>query len=293
MKPKKPGLLILGYLALALTAVACMVAGVLIVSTDGFLSYEYAPHRNLIGISLLVLAMVFLVAQVKFMLWGMQWMASNLDTLFVPLGLQAEKHSLNGRHYFGKIRSRRIDIYCKPVNNRRYHGDVKTVKYIGHTFNIYCAGQFNTRGSIGRIRDGDGIQDKIRLKMVKYISKKLIEKFGGEIIKINDNRYEDFDIYALDPEWMLGFLNNEDVGNALATLLSDEIKCARQHVHVIPEAIHLTTMTNVGYLRPEIMKRAVECVLDISTTAESLPAAAITSEGTEAERKARMGKSAA
>ena len=293
MKQKKPLPFILGYLSIVLAVVASIVVGGLTLSTDHFLPFKYDPYKIPIGISLLLLAVILLAAQVKFMIWGMQQMAANLDVLFGHLGLEAIPHRLNGRHYSGRRRGRRIDIYCRPVKQRHYTGDVKTIRYVGHALDIYVAGNFKTRGSIGRIRDAVGVQDKIRTEMVRHITKKLMEKYGGDILAIDDRRYADFQIYALDPDWMRKFLDDTQVSDSLSVLLSDAVKCSRQHVHIIPAAVHLTTMTSIAYLQPDIAERIVHRVVDLANAAESLPPASVVSEETEAERKSRLGKSMA
>jgi hypothetical protein len=289
MKPKKPGPFILGYLTLSLMFVACLVTGGLLVSTDNLLPFKYQSYQVHIGIPLLVLALVFIVASVKFLIWGKKRMATNLDIVFGHLGLNGDAFRLEGRHYSGNFHGRRLDIYCKPVKNRRYFGEVKTIKYIGHTLDIYAEGKFHTRSSIGIVREGEGVQGKIRSQMVKYLSSKFIEKFGGEILELEDERFDDFKIYALDPDWMRGFLGDGDVQESLPLLLGVEINCVRQHVHVIPAALHLTTMTHIRYLTPKNITGIVGNLLKIAAAAESLPAATITSEETDVERKTRTG----
>jgi len=284
MKPKKPGPYILVYLLLVLLFIGFFVPAGLILTTDGILPFKYQRYQYHIGITSMVLALIFLVISIKFMIWGMRRMATNLDILFQDLGLSAEKYAADGRHFFGDMEGRRIDIYCKPVKNRRYFGDVKTVKYIGHALDIYVEGDVNTRSSIGLVREGEGIHGKIRAYMIKYLTEKFIDKFGGQLIKMNDPRYQDLEIYALDQVWTQAFLENEDVSGALLKLLGEDIRCIRQHVHVTPKAVHFTTLTNIRYLKPDIINLIVGNVTQIATTAESLKKATITSEATDQER---------
>jgi len=289
MKPKKPGPYILIYLLLVFLFLCFAVPGGLILSTDSFLPFKYERYRSFIGISSMALALVFLALSVKFLLWGMRRMATNLDILFENLGLSAEKHAREGRHFFGNIKGRRVDIYCKPVKNRRYFGSVKTVKYIGHALDIYGEGDFNTRSSIGIVREGEGVQGKIRSYMVKYLTEKFIDKFGGQILKMDDSRYQDLEIYALDPVWNRAFLNHEEISGALLELLGENIPCVRQHVHITPKAVHFTTLTTIRSLKRDHVQRIVDRVLKIAAAAESIPEATVTSEETESERIGRRG----
>ena len=220
----------------------------------------------------------------------MRRMASNIDILFVKLTLGGENHAKDGRHYFGDIDGRRIDIYCKPVRNRRYFGDVKTVRYVGHALDIYVEGNFHTRSSIGLVREGEGIHEKIRVYMIKYLTAKFIDNFGGEIFKMDDPRFQELEIYAMDRNWTQGFLKNEEVSGSLMFLLGEDIKCIRQHVHITPKAVHFTTLTNIRYVKASDIKTIVDNVLRISTAGESLAKPAVTSEETEAERGVRIGR---
>ena len=278
------------FLLLVLLFLGFFVPGGLILSTDNILPFKYEPHKYLIGISSIILALITLVIAVKFLLWGIRRMASNLDILFVNLGLREEHHAKDGRHYFGDIEGRRIDIYCKPVKNRRYFGDVKTVRYVGHALDIYVEGNFHTRGSIGLVREGEGIHGKIRAYMIKYLTAKFIDKFGGEIFKMDDPKFQDLEIYALDRNWTQGFLKNEEVSGSLMLLLGEDIKCIRQHVHITPKAVHFTTLTNIRYLKASNIETIVDNVLRIAAAGESLAKAGLTSEETEAEKIVRMGQ---
>ena len=115
MRPKKPGPYILVFLLLVFLFIASFVPGGLILSMDNFLPFKYQHYQYHIGISCIVLSLIFLVCSAKFMIWGMRRMATNLDILFNNLNLSTENYSSDGRHYFGDIDGRRIDIYCKPV----------------------------------------------------------------------------------------------------------------------------------------------------------------------------------
>lgn len=288
MKPKKPGRYIFIYLMLVLLFLAFFVPGGLILSTDNILPFKYARYQYHIGISCIVLALIFLVISVKFMIWGMRQMAANLDILFGGLGLSAEKYAADGRHYFGNMDGRRVDIYCKPVKNRRYFGDVKTVRYIGHALDIYVEGNFKTRSSIGLVREGEGVQGKIRSYMIKYLTEKFIDKFGGQIIRMSDPTYQDLEVYALDPNWTQDFLNYDKISGSLLKLLGEDIRCIRQHVNITPGAVHFTTLTNIRSLNSNHVRLIVENVLKIAANGETLKMATVTSEETEDERKKRM-----
>jgi len=290
MKQKNPGPYVVVFLLLVLLFLGFFVPGGLILSTENFLPFKYEPHKYAIGISCIILGLITLIISVKFMIWGMRRMASNLDILFVKLSLKGENYAKDGRHYSGDIEGRRIDIYCKPVRNRRYFGDVKTVRYVGHALDIYVEGNFHTRSSIGLVREGEGIHGKIRAYMIKYLTAKFIDKFGGEILKMDDPKFQELEIYALDRNWTQEFLKNEEISGSLKFLLGEDIKCIRQHVHITPKAVHFTTLTNIRYLKAGDIETIVDDVLSISTAGESLAKAAVTSEETEAERVARMGK---
>ena len=186
MKQKSPGPYVVVFLLLVLLFLGFFVPGGLILSTENFLPFKYEPHKYAIGISCIILGLITLIISVKFLIWGMRRMASNLDILFVNLSLKGENHAKDGRHYFGDMEGRRVDIYCKPVRNRRYFGDVKTVRYVGHALDIYVEGNFHTRSSIGLVREGEGIHEKIRVYMIKYLTAKFIDNFGGEIFKMDD-----------------------------------------------------------------------------------------------------------
>ena len=101
MKPKSPGPYILVFLLLVLLFLSFFVPAGLILSMDNFLPFKYERYQYQIGISSLILSLVFLTAAVKFLLWGMRRMATNLDILFGNLGLSAEYYVKDGRHYFG------------------------------------------------------------------------------------------------------------------------------------------------------------------------------------------------
>jgi len=290
MKQKSPGPFVVVYLLLVLLFLGFFVPGGLILSTENLLPFKYEPYKYSIGISCIILGLITLIISVKFLLWGMRRMASNLDILFVNLGLRGENYAKDGRHYFGHIEGRRIDIYCKPVRNRRYFGDVKTVRYVGHALDIYVEGNFHTRSSIGLVREGEGVHGKIRSHMIKYLTAKFIDKFGGEIFNMDDPNYRDLAIYALDRNWTQGFLNNDDISVSLMSLLGEDIKCIRQHVHITPKAVHFTTLTNIRRLKSINIDTIVDNVLRISAAGESLAKAVGTSEETEAERVVRMGK---
>ena len=290
MKPKSPGPYILVFLLLVLLFLSFFVPAGLILSMDNFLPFKYERYQYQIGISSLILSLVFLTAAVKFLLWGMRNMATNLDILFGNLGLSAEHHVKDGRHYFGNLDGRRVDIFCKPVKHRRYFGDVKTVKYIGHALEIYGEGNFNTRSSIGIVREGEGVQGKINTLMATYFSEKFIDKFGGQILRMDDPMYQDLAIYALDQVWTQGFLNNEEIRSALLELLGKDIQCVSQHVHITPKAVHFKTLTSIRSLKKEHIRLMVDKVLKIAAAGESLPRASATSEETEAERMRRLGK---
>jgi len=289
MKQKSPGPYVVVYLLLVLLFLTFLVPGGLILSTENFLPFKYEPHKYSIGISCIILGLITLIISVKFLLWGMRRMASNLDILFVNLGLKGENYAKDGRHYFGDIEGRRIDIYCKPVRNRRYFGDVKTVRYVGHALDIYAEGNFCTRSSIGLVRGGEGVHGKIRAYMVKYLTEKFIDKFGGEIFKMDDPKYQDLDIYALDRNWTQELLKDDIMSGSLMLLLGEDIKCIRQHVHITPKAVHFTTLTNIRYLKASDIENIVDNVLRISVVGESLVKAAVISEETEAERGVRIG----
>ena len=290
MKQKKPGPYVLIYLLLVLLFLGFFVPGGIILSTDNVLPFKYEPHKNVIAISCLILGFAFLILSVKFLLWGMRRMATNLDILFKNLGLAGEHHAKDGRHYFGDIDGRRVDIYCKPVKNRRYFGDVKTIRYIGHAMDIYVQGNFHTRSSIGIVREGEGVQGKIRSYMIKYLTEKFIDKFGGQIIKMHDPRYQDLDIYALDPNWTQEFFNNDQISVPLMELLGKDIKCVRQHVNITPKAVHFTVLTNIRSLKSDTIDHIVDNLTKIAAAAESLRKADVTSEETDAERNLRIGK---
>jgi len=290
MKQKSPGPYVVVYLLLVLLFLAFFVPGGLILSTDNFLPFKYEPHKYPIGISCIILGLITLFISVKFLIWGMRRMASNLDILFVKLNLRGENHAKDGRHYFGDIKGRGVDIYCKPVRNRRYFGDVKTVRYVGHALDIYVAENFHTRSSIGLVREGEGVHEKIRAYMIKYLTAKFIDKFGGEILKMDDPRFQELEIYALDRNWTQDFLKNERISDSLMFLLGEDIKCIRQHVHITPKAVHFTTLTNIRYLKSSDIERIVDNVLRISSAGESLAKPVLTSKETEAERVVRMGK---
>jgi hypothetical protein len=290
MKQKSPGPYVVVFLLLVLLFLGFFVPGGLILSTENFLPFKYEPHKYAIGISCIILGLITLIISVKFLIWGMRRMASNLDILFVNLTLKGENHAKDGRHYFGDMEGRRVDIYCKPVRNRRYFGDVKTVRYVGHALDIYVEGSFHTRSSIGLVREGEGIHEKIRVYMIKYLTAKFIDNFGGEIFKMDDPRFQELEIYAMDRNWTQGFLKNEEVSGSLVFLLGEDIKCIRQHVHITPKAVHFTTLTNIRYLKASDIKTIVDNVLRISTAGESLAKAAVTSEETETERGVRVGR---
>lgn len=289
-KARKPGPYIAGFLLLVLVFLALFVTGGLILSTDGLLSYKYAPYRTAIGLILLTAGLGVLAGAVVFMIRGMRKMADNLDLIFGHLGLESEGFRRDGKHYFGNIEGRRVDIYCHPITNRRYFGDVKIVKNIGHTLDIYCSARSATRGSVGVVREGEDLQGKIRSNMIRFFSTMLIEKYGGEIVKIEDDRFADYAIYALDPDWMRSFLDDPGIYEPLQPLLGEEIKCIRQHVHVIPAAIHFTAFTGLVYLRPEKVSLLVESLGRIAGRTEELPPAKVIAEETEEERKRRLGE---
>jgi hypothetical protein len=290
MKQKSPGPYVVVFLLLVLLFLGFFVPGGLILSTENFLPFKYEPHKYAIGISCIILGLITLIISIKFLIWGMRRMASNLDILFVKLSLGGENHAKDGRHYFGDIEGRKVDIYCKPVRNRRYFGDVKTVRYVGHALDIYVEGNFHTRSSIGLVREGEGIHEKIRVYMIKYLTAKFIDNFGGEIFKMDDPRFQELEIYAMDRNWTQGFLKNEEVSGSLMFLLGEDIKCIRQHVHITPKAVHFTTLTNIRYLKASDIETIVDNVLRISAAGESFAKAAITSEETEAERGVRVGR---
>jgi hypothetical protein len=270
MKQKKSGIYVLIYLMLVLIFIALMVPGGIILTTDNVLPFRYQGDKNLIGTSLLILSFVALFASVKFLLWGMRNMAKNLDILFQNLGLTGEHYSNDGRHYLGVFKDRRIDIYCKPVKRRQYFGDIKTIRYVGHTMDVYVQCNLQTRSSIGMIRKGEENYDKIRSYMVKYLKEKFIKQFGGQIIKMDEPKYQGFDIYALDPNWTRRFIDNQQIFDLISGLFKDDIKCIRQHINVTPDSLHFTTLTNIRYLKPNIIDLIVDSLTRIAKEGELL-----------------------
>ncbi|MCK5683758.1 hypothetical protein KAJ27_06540 [bacterium] len=265
MKPKKPGFYIMMYLLLVLIFLCLFVSGGLVISMDRLLSYKYAPHKLKIGISLMIMGFAVLIGSVKFMLWGMREMAGNLDGFFKNLGLKSESYAADGRHYHGEIDQRKVDIYCKPVKNRQYFGDVRTINYIGHSLDIHISGDFKTRSSIGKIPANDNTSGKLKTFLRKYLKEKYVEKYGGEIFE-----YQDYDIYALDPDWILKLIKDNKIFDLLVKIFDEETKCIRQHINVTPDSIHFSALTNLRYIKAEIIDFLVCSITQIAKNGENL-----------------------
>jgi len=117
--------------------------------------------------------------------------------------------------------------------------------------------------------------------MIKYLTEKFIDKFGGQIIKMDDPTYQDFEIYALDPVWTRKFLNtNSETSVALLRLLAQDIRCVRQHVHITPKAVHFTALTNLRSLTSDHVRLIVDNVLKIAAAGECIAETPVTSEET-------------
>ena len=203
----------------------------------------------LVGIGVLII-FVLLVGPVILYIILIRNRANLLDEAFQPYDLKGSMYMLVGRHYWGTFSGRDLDMYI----------------YRGPTMEIHLSSQNHTRLQILP-------NTSLPVKVSAILNKDPIQLPAG--------LSENYAVYAEDVDWAQKLFLNEEINNALKSLLFEHADWAIfRHIEIHPDRILLylhrskKLFTNINQF--SAVDAWIHSMQTISAIIEDMPEPAIT-----------------
>lgn len=243
-------------LVIGVPLVACCLFGLLAVvlpELDKFASSDQSANLPLL---LLVIGMILIagmiIVPVIAMWFVIQRRANMLDSIFLPLGLQGAMYMMVGRHYWGDINGRAVDVYI----------------YRGPTMEIRISSRGRARV---QILPGDSLPVQISGVLNKHPMQTNAAQMAG------------YAIYADDEAWAQQLLAQPGLPDILQSLISGHADWAIfRHVEIQPGEVllylHRSKQMFVKANQFTAVQAWIGSLTALAETLEALPDPAIPAE---------------
>ena len=204
----------------------------------------------LLGLGI-VLVLIMLLVPIIAVGFVTQKRARMLDSIFRPFGLQGQMYLLIGRHYWGEVDGRRVDIYL----------------YRGPTLEIRLSSHSKTRVQI-------------------YSDKALPSKISGFLHKnpmlLDKTPWADYAVYAEDENWTRVLMNQPAMPEIIHSLMNNNQDWAIfRHVEIQPDEVllylHRSKELFIRAGQFSTVQTWLKNLADLAAAAEMLPAPSVQS----------------
>ena len=264
----------LGSYVLTLLIFACIVLVAVPVLLGGgtYLTDHFDSNTAFLltmGLGLMVLFAI--VAPVlAYAIWVLLRRRSQLDAVFMPLGLAGSGLNLSGRQYHGAFQGRRVDVYYIP--------DTGGLRAFGPPtkLDLYLATPLKTSLAV--------------------VTRDAVTEAAARLTKQPELRPADADwanrdIYALDSAWSGALLADPAAKTAILRLTTDQGALELRQFILRPEALHLSLLRfPQSVLTPQIAQGWLDDLLLTARVAESLPPPTQTEQASGLERVVRTDR---
>ena len=162
----------------------------------------------LLGLAV-VLLLLFLGLPTIVYIWQIRSRAKILDAIFLPSGLKGELYLIVGRHYWGTVNGREIDIYI----------------YRGPSMEIHISAQTNTR---------------LLVMPNKTLPVKISGIFNKQPMQFSNPDYEKYSLYPDDENWAKQLVHQKDTLSIFESLIYEHANWAIfRHLEIQADRIML------------------------------------------------------
>jgi hypothetical protein len=222
------------------------------------------PNQQNLALAAVFFVAVFGLIGGALLLWWLsnRGRAARLDAAFTPLGLQGSPYMLNGRHYYGLVQGRALEVY------------------------FY-------RGPTVELRLPAAIQTRVQVVEKSTASPGLQRLFGGSPALALPESWPAWAVFALDAAWTHAWLASPRTEAALRVLMEQGASWALiRQVELLPGEVVLHLYRNRQLLAYPIEAQEVrawaEALLVLAQAAEGLPAPQVRAALSTHNRAARL-----
>lgn len=186
-------------------------------------------------------------------------LAERMQACCEPLGLKNDK-AIAGQTWSGEINGRFVQIHASARKRTRYAGEIRYSTYAGHSLEIIVKTPIKTRLVLSVLSSG----------LMKMASK-TNSWFGTKPVATDDPAYVHLDLWASEPAWAEGFLNQTAVRDAVSTLMPADDLPLVVGLRMAPETWNYTQRLSVKAITPDAVEAWVNALLTLAAAAEDSP----------------------
>jgi hypothetical protein len=186
--------------------------------------------------------------------------ASELDKVFLPLGLEGRRYLTNGRQYHGTFRNYPFYVYF----------------FRGPTLQIYLEVPLRTRLGIGRQGAISGLAANITNK---------------QVLSLDDPDFEDFVIYPEDRQWAAKLFADPQARQIILRLIAEDAAVELRTLSITPNALLWQSRYNPQRnIKADSARAWFNDLCELARIAQGLRAPSIIAEESDLERNTRTDR---